>query len=301
MFFVRKHQSLFLFSFLFGVNRCLSEAYNLSESKNYSIHLSMNPIPRSITRTLFRFRTELTSESRSLAIHELEVAKYKASVSLRYLAGLVVLPWVISISFQKGLEPWVTNWWNTNQSPKILDYIEEESILGRFEKIEELFMLERMVEDSLETDSPDPRIENQKKMIQLVKMYNQDCIQIMLYLLTNIMGSLILSAYLILGKHKLAILNSWIQELFYSLSDTTKAFYILLATDLCIGFHSPHGWELLINWIFENYGLAHNERIISGLVSTFPVILDTIFKYWIFRRLNRTSPSLVVIYHSINE
>ncbi|WP_425279437.1 hypothetical protein [Enterobacter hormaechei] len=53
--------------------------------------------------------------------------------------------------------------------------------------------------------------------------------------------------------------------------------------------------------MFENYGFAHNERIISGLVSTFPVILDTIFKYWIFRRLNRTSPSLVVIYHSMNE
>nr|BBF91201.1 putative heme-binding protein [Prumnopitys andina] len=261
----------------------------------------MNLIPRSITRTLSRFRTELMSESRSLAIRELEVAKYKASASLRYLAGLVVLPWGISISLQKGLEPWVTNWWNTNQSQKIFDYIQKESTLVRFEKIEELFMLERMVEDSLETNSQDPRIEIQKKMIQLAKMYNEDCIQIILHLLTNIMGCVILSAYLILGKDKLAILNSWIQELFYSLSDTIKAFYILLATDLCIGFHSPHGWELLINWLFENYGLTHNERIISGLVSTFPVILDTIFKYWIFRRLNRTSPSLVVIYHSINE
>nr|QYB22268.1 envelope membrane protein [Prumnopitys andina] len=283
------------------MNRSLSEAYNLLESKNSSIHQSMNLIPRSITRTLSRFRTELMSESRSLAIRELEVAKYKASASLRYLAGLVVLPWGISISLQKGLEPWVTNWWNTNQSQKIFDYIQKESTLVRFEKIEELFMLERMVEDSLETNSQDPRIEIQKKMIQLAKMYNEDCIQIILHLLTNIMGCVILSAYLILGKDKLAILNSWIQELFYSLSDTIKAFYILLATDLCIGFHSPHGWELLINWLFENYGLTHNERIISGLVSTFPVILDTIFKYWIFRRLNRTSPSLVVIYHSINE
>ena len=80
-----------------------------------------------------------------------------------------------------------------------------------------------------------------------------------------------------------------------------KAFSILLATDLCIGFHSPHGWELMIDSISENYGFAHNERIISGVVSTFPVILDTILKYWIFRRFNRISPSLVVIYHSMNE
>lgn len=109
----------------------------------------MDPIPHSITRTLSRFRTELTSESGSLAIHELEVSEYKASASLRYLACLVVLPWVIPISLRKGLEPWVTNWWNTVKSQKIFDYLQEQNALGRFEKIEELFLLERMVEDSL--------------------------------------------------------------------------------------------------------------------------------------------------------
>nr|YP_008082144.1 putative heme-binding protein [Cunninghamia lanceolata]AGL10990.1 putative heme-binding protein [Cunninghamia lanceolata]BCK52179.1 putative heme-binding protein [Cunninghamia lanceolata var. konishii] len=261
----------------------------------------MGPIPRSIIRTLFRFWTELTSQSSSLAIHELKVAKYKALASLQYLTCLIVLPWGISISLQNGLESWVTNWWNTGQSKKIFDYLQEENALGKFEKIEELFLLEIMVEDSSETHSQDLRVEMQKKMIQLVKIYNQDCIQIISHLLANLIGFVVLSVYLILGRKKLGILNSWIQEVFYSLSDTMKAFSILLATDLCIGFHSPHGWELIIDSIFENYGFAHNERIISGLVSTFPVILDTIFKYWIFRRLNRISPSLVVIYHSMNE
>nr|YP_004891324.1 putative heme-binding protein [Cephalotaxus harringtonia var. wilsoniana]YP_010138137.1 putative heme-binding protein [Cephalotaxus harringtonia]UPV70575.1 envelope membrane protein [Cephalotaxus harringtonia var. nana]QPO89913.1 putative heme-binding protein [Cephalotaxus harringtonia]UPV70083.1 envelope membrane protein [Cephalotaxus harringtonia]UPV70657.1 envelope membrane protein [Cephalotaxus harringtonia var. nana]UPV71887.1 envelope membrane protein [Cephalotaxus harringtonia var. len=261
----------------------------------------MDPIPRSIIQTLFRFRTELTSQSSSLSIHELEVAKYKALASLQYLACLVLLPWGISISLQKGLESWVTNWWNTGQSNKIFDYLQEENVLVKFEKIEELFLLERMVEDYSETHSQDLCIEMQKKMIQLVKIYNQDCIQIISQLLTNLIGFAILSVLLILGKKKLVILNSWIQEVFCSLSDTMKAFSILLATDLCIGFHSPHGWELMIDFIFENYGFTYNERIISGLISTFPVILDTIFKYWVFQRFNRTSPSLVVIYHSMNE
>jgi hypothetical protein len=219
----------------------------------------MYPIPHSITRTLSRFRTELTSESGSLAIHELEVAEYKASASLQYLACLVVLPWVIPISLRKGLEPWVTNWWNTGQSQKFFYYLQEENVLGRFEKIEELFMLERMVEDSSRIDSKDLRIEIHKETIQLVEMYNEDCIKIISHLLTNLIGFAFISAYLILGKNKLGILNSWIQEFFYSLSDTMKDFLILLATDLCIGFHSPHGWELMINSIFENFGFAHNE------------------------------------------
>nr|QYB20961.1 envelope membrane protein [Athrotaxis laxifolia]BBN66354.1 putative heme-binding protein [Athrotaxis laxifolia] len=263
----------------------------------------MNLIPRSIIRTLFRFWTELTSQSNSLTIHELEVAKYKALASLQYLTCLILLPWGISISLQNSLESWVTNWWNnTGQSKKIFSYLQEENIIEKFEKIEELFLLEIMLEeDYSETHSQDIRAEMQKKMIQLVKIYNQDCIQIISHLLANLIGFVILSACLILGKNKLGILNSWIQEVFYSLSDTMKAFCVLLTTDLCVGFHSPHGWELMIDSIFENFGFAHNERIISGIVSTFPVILDTIFKYWIFRRLNRTSPSLVVIYHSMNE
>jgi hypothetical protein len=51
-------------------------------SNNYTIDKFMDPIPHSITRTLSRFRTELMSESSSLAIHKLEVVEYKASTSL---------------------------------------------------------------------------------------------------------------------------------------------------------------------------------------------------------------------------
>ncbi|GFP93463.1 chloroplast envelope membrane protein, partial [Phtheirospermum japonicum] len=47
-----------------------------------------------------------------------------------------------------------------------------------------------------------------------------------------------------------------------------------LEPDLCIGFHSPHGWELMIGSVYKDFGFIHNDQIISGLVSTFPVILE---------------------------
>jgi hypothetical protein len=107
----------------------------------------------------------------------------------------VVLPWVIPISLRKGLEPWVTNWWNMGQSQKFFYYLQEENVLGRFEKIEELFLLERMVEDSSGTDSKDLHIEIHKETIQLVEMYNEDCIKIISHLLTNLIGFSFISAY----------------------------------------------------------------------------------------------------------
>lgn len=227
--------------------------------------------------------------------------KKKALTSLPYLASIVFLPWSVSLSFQKSLEPWVINWWNTRQSETFLNDIQEKNVLEKFLELEELFLLDEMIKEYPETHIQKLRIGIHKETIRLVKTHNEYHLHIILHFSTNIICFAILSGYFILGNEELVIFNSWVQEFFYNLSDTIKAFSILLVTDLWIGFHSTHGWELMIGSIYNDFGLAHNDQIISGLVSTFPVILDTIVKYCIFRFLNRISPSLVVIYHSMNE
>nr|QWY86037.1 chloroplast envelope membrane protein [Gilbertiodendron dewevrei] len=229
------------------------------------------------------------------------MAKKKALIPLLYLTFIVFLPWWISFSFKKSLESWVTNSWNTWQSEIFLTDIQERSILQKFIELEELFLLDEMIKEYPETRLQNLSIGIYKEMVQLIKTHNQDCIHTILHFSTNIICFIMLSGYSIIGNQELIILNSWVQEFVYNLSDTIKAFSILLLTDLCIGFHSTHGWELMIGSVYKDFGFAHNEQILSGLVSTFPVILDTILKYWIFRYLNRVSPSLVVIYHSMND
>nr|AMX21699.1 chloroplast envelope membrane protein [Iochroma parvifolium] len=229
------------------------------------------------------------------------MAKKKAFTPLFYLASIVFLPWWISFSVNKCLESWVTNWWNTGQSEILFNNIQEKSLLEKFIELEELLFLDEMIKEYSETHLEEFGIGIHKETIQLIKIQNENRIHMILHFSTNIICFIILSGYSILGNEKLVILNSWAQEFLYNLSDTVKAFSILLLTDLCIGFHSPHGWELIIVSIYKDFGFVHNDQIIAALVSTFPVILDTIFKYWIFRYLNRLSPSLLVIYHSMND
>lgn len=217
------------------------------------------------------------------------------------LVSIVFLPWWLSLSFKKSLESWVTNWWNAGQSEIFLNDSQERGILEKFIDLEELLALDEMIEEYSETRLHKLRIGIQKETIQLIKIHNEDRIHTIFHFLINIICFVILSGYSILSNEELVILNSWAQEFLYNLSDTVKAFSILLLTDLCIGFHSPHGWELMIGSVYKDFGFVQNDQIISGLVSTFPVILDTVFKYWIFRYLNRVSPSLVVIYHSMND
>nr|YP_010422115.1 envelope membrane protein [Urtica urens]USG56249.1 envelope membrane protein [Urtica urens] len=229
------------------------------------------------------------------------MAKKKAFIYLLYLASIVFLPWWLSFTFNKSMESWVNNFWNTGGSENFLNDIEEKDIIKKFIELEELSLFDEMLKDC-----PQGRLEKlhagvYKETIQLIKGHNESRIHMILHFSTNIIYFIILSASSIIGNEYLIFINSCLQEFLYNLSDTIKAFFILLLTDLCIGFHSPHGWELIIGSIYRDFGFDHYNQIISGVVSTFPVILDTIFKYLIFHYLNRVSPSLVVIYHSMND
>nr|YP_010188997.1 CemA [Ptychomnion cygnisetum]QZJ47800.1 CemA [Ptychomnion cygnisetum] len=264
---------------------------------------SIGLLPRSITRTLSGFQAELTGQSTSLVLKDFQIFRYQALASVQYMLFLFSSPWGFSI-FSKiwFLEPWLKFWWNTYQFQIFINSFQQEIALKRLQEIEELIWLDKIMVNSLnEIKLYDLNIEIHKKTIQLVETYNENNLNTLLQLLTDIIYFITLSAVFILSKQRLAILNSWIQELFYSLSDTMKAFFILLLTDLCIGFHSPHGWEIVIGSFLEHSGFAYNKHIISCFVSTFPVILDTVFKYWIFRHLNRISPSIVATYHTMNE
>jgi hypothetical protein len=106
---------------------------------------------------------------------------------------------------------------------------------------------------------------------------------------------------LVNSRREIEILKSFIDELVYGLSDSAKAFIIILFTDVFVGFHSSHGWEVLLEGISKHFGIAPSRDFIFIFIATFPVILDTIFKYWIFRYLNRVSPSAVATYHNMNE
>nr|AFK46990.1 unknown [Lotus japonicus] len=79
------------------------------------------------------------------------MAKKKASIPFLSLTSIVFLPWCISFTCKKGMEYWVTNWWNTKQSEIFLNIIQEKSILKKFMELEELFFLDELLKEYSET------------------------------------------------------------------------------------------------------------------------------------------------------
>ena len=141
----------------------------------------------------------------------------------------------------------------------------------------------------------------QLQSLEIATAYNKQSI----LAITNLLGDFItfFTIYLlfVIMKPQIIILKSFLTESIYSLSDTTKSFLLILVMDLLVGFHSPRGWEIALEALLRHFGLPENENFILLFVALFPVFLDTVFKYWIFRYLNKISPSTVVTYHSMLE
>nr|YP_010851007.1 Envelope membrane protein [Aphanocladia stichidiosa]WGH13944.1 Envelope membrane protein [Aphanocladia stichidiosa] len=259
-------------------------------------------VPRSMNKLFNRFKQELNPNAEVEALEEFKVAKYQTSTSVKYIIVLLITPILINqISKISILDPLVNHLWNRNSSNIFLNRSQEERAFADLQRFEENLHFEILIGklDSLSVESVHNKIST--KALEIALEYSQESANAIKNILADFISIIIFLSILITNKRQFSILKSFINESIYGLSDTAKAFLIILFTDIFVGFHSPHGWEIVIEAILRHFGLPESRDFIFIFISTFPVVLDTIFKYWIFRYLNKISPSAVATYHNMNE
>lgn len=271
--------------------------------KMSSSHLDkLKPLPRSITVAFDRFKQELNPQAEFEAIEGFRVSRYQTLASVKYLLILLIIPLVIN-QFTKHFifGPVIDYVWNKQHPGIFLNVSQEERAFVELQRYEEKLNFEILIGKypNVSTDLITKKM--QKKALEITKDYTNESISAIKNTIADTFSIIIGYSILIKGRRELSILKSFINEFIYGLSDTAKAFFIILFSDIFVGFHSPHGWEIILEIILRHFGLPENRDFIFLFISTFPVVLDTIFKYWIFRYLNRISPSAVATYHSMNE
>lgn len=268
----------------------------------------MGLIPRSILRTFDRFRLQLWPPGiENLVIQEFKISRYQFLVSLKSLFLIFFFPLFFNFfSKQFIFKPTVEYFWNTQQSTIFLNSSQEEKAFQEIENLEEKFYFESLIMPPLADTNDQVSWSYFEEKIHenyshLAVEYNEESIEA----LANVLGDFFtLLVFLFLSnvmQRQLRILKSFLTELLYSFGDTTKSFLLLFITDLFVGFHSSHGWEVFLEAVMEHFGFAENEDFIFLFVATFPVLLDTVIKYWIFRYLNKLSPSTVATYYTMIE
>nr|YP_010564904.1 envelope membrane protein [Chlamydomonas chlamydogama]UZA61975.1 envelope membrane protein [Chlamydomonas chlamydogama] len=159
--------------------------------------------------------------------------------------------------------------------------------------------LKKVSSESSKKDAFEQRL--QEKTIELASRYNDLSIEAITNFFADLISFLTLCYLLFVLEIQINITKSFLLEVFFGLDDSKKSLLILLVTDLLVGYHSSNLWELFFEFLFNHYGLPESQTGIFLLVATLPVLLDVLFKYLIFRHLNRSSPATVATYHAMIE
>ncbi len=259
-------------------------------------------LPRSILSTLNRLKIELDPKSETEVVQKFRFSQKRTFVSIRLVLLLVIVPFLtFQLSKHLVISPIVERVRANSNLDIFINYEMEERALGEMQKFEEKLKFEQLLTGSAEFSPPVLEEQLKAKVSQIAENYRQESTDA----IENVFADLCaLGAFvwlIIASKREIAILKDFIDQVVYGLSDSAKAFIIILFTDMFVGFHSPHGWEVILAGVARHLGLPENHGFIFLFIATFPVILDTIFKYWIFRYLNRISPSAVATYRNMNE
>nr|YP_009399697.1 Envelope membrane protein [Digenea simplex]ARW69516.1 Envelope membrane protein [Digenea simplex] len=259
-------------------------------------------IPRSMSKLFDRFKQELNPNAEVEALEEFKVIKYQTSASVKYIIILLTVPIFINqISKTFILNPLINHFWNKNSPYIFINNSQEERAFADLQRFEEKLHFDILIGKINSNSIEMVQKKTSEKALEIALNYARESCDAIKNIIADLISIVIFLLILILNKRQFSILKSFINESIYGLSDTAKAFLIILFTDIFVGFHSPHGWEIIIEAILRHFGLPESRDFIFIFISTFPVILDTIFKYWIFRYLNRISPSAVATYHNMNE
>jgi len=259
-------------------------------------------LPRSILRTVDRIRQDLDPKAEQQVVNNFRTSKVKTTTAIKFLLLLVVVPLLVQ-QFTKNylVGPIVDSVRDRTQAEVFLNIEMEEEALHELQQFEERLRFEVLIGKAPAMSELTIEETVREKATDIEEEYRQRSADAVKNVFSDIFAAVAFALLLVRRRQEVATLKSFIDEIIYGLSDSAKAFIIILFTDMFVGFHSPHGWEVLLEGLSRHLGFPANRDFIFLFIATFPVILDTVFKYWIFRYLNRISPSAVATYKNMNE
>nr|BAZ32401.1 proton extrusion protein PcxA [Cylindrospermum sp. NIES-4074] len=259
-------------------------------------------LPRSILSTITRLQVELDPKSEEDVVNNFRRAQKRTIISVRFILLLIIVP-LLTHQLTKALVvgPLINHFQKAETVQVFLNAEMEEEALRELQRFEERIKFQNLITNAPPLSGEEFETQLREKAQEVAKEFRFESANAIKNVFSDIFSVGAFIWLLLISKPSIMVLKDFFDNVIYGLSDSAKAFIIILFTDIFVGFHSPHGWEVVLEGISRHWGLPANRDFIFLFIATFPVILDTIFKYWIFRYLNRISPSAVATYHNMNE
>jgi len=288
-----------------ALNRA-DEADSKKDSNTETITDKTSVLPRSFMRTLNRIKQEIDPQSEDTeeeVVRKFRKSRNKTAISIRFLLILIIVP-LLTHQASKSLviTPLVKQYFSDHEQEVLfINHDMEEEAFMELHRYEEQLHFRSMIGTMPPISKEEEELAIKVKAEELSEEFQGRGINAIGNVFADLFSLLSFAGIIFFCKREIQVIKSFLDEIAYGLSDSAKAFLIILLTDMFVGYHSPHGWEIILEGIARHLGLPENREFNFLFIATFPVILDTVLKYWIFRYLNRISPSSVATYKNMNE
>lgn len=236
-------------------------------------------------------------------LYEDRVFQYASSNSAKFLAVLIIVPWAMDFLVHDYiLMPFLDRYVKTVPlAAQMLD-------VRRYQKLEMIkdlriergrFELEVEIGKSPPLSDDEVWRELRHKALELREERRLENRKAFANIWSDTVYGISLFILLYFNKSKVALLKFTGYKIINNISDTGKAFLIILITDIFLGYHSESGWQTLLEIIVEHYGLEVDQSAITIFICLVPVIIDACVKLWLFKFLPRLSPRVTNIFQEM--
>ncbi|MEH2363466.1 proton extrusion protein PcxA [Nostoc sp.] len=258
--------------------------------------------PRSISKTVNRIKADFTPQAEEEFMRNYRISRNRTRMALRFLITLIIVP-ILAHNLSKYflVIPIVERIRGDNTTQIFINSDMEKEALHELHNFEQGLKFEYLLKQAPPLDSEVMKEKIKDKAMEIAEGFNIKSSSDISNVFADLISLFSFGIIIALNKREIVILKSFMDTIVYGLSDSAKAFLIILFTDIFVGFHSPDGWEVLLEGLAEHLGLPASRNVMFFFIATFPVILNTIFKYWIFRYLSRLSPSALATLKEMDE
>ncbi|WLT38719.1 proton extrusion protein PcxA [Synechocystis sp. B12] len=252
----------------------------------------------------FNIQRDLSAQDEQKILQNLRNLRLQRRIATRFLIVLIFIPLTVQI-LTKNLvfAPLVQHFRVDIVAWEKIHYQEEtiEHYFEEFARYKETLEIKQLLSENQPLNQEEIHQELKKKAEELIRQAATNSQQGIVNLLADIAGLVAFVVLIIVFRGKSIITRQYLSQSFLALNDITKVFIFILLTDMFVGFHSAHGWEVVLENLTSHFGLPENRHAVYIFIATVPVFLDSLFKLLIFNYFTRQSPTSVAILEKMQQ
>ncbi|KAM0013448.1 putative chloroplast envelope membrane protein, CemA [Helianthus debilis subsp. tardiflorus] len=236
-------------------------------------------------------------------LYEDRVFRYASFNSAKFLAALIIIPWALDFFVHDYvLMPFLDRYVKTVPlAAEILDVRKHQKLemVKELKTKKERYKFEVEIGKSPPISDEELYLELRHKALELRDEWRLINRSAFANIWSDMVFGISLFVLLYFNQNQVALLKFTGYKIINNISDTGKAFLIILITDIFLGYHSESGWQTLLEIIVDHYGFDVDHSAIIIFVCLIPVVIDACVKLWMFKFLPRLSPKVSNIFQEM--